>query len=53
MLKKLYRWWLISWPVEMIHRASRRLGNAMVWEYDLFGERARAASDAEAKSKRG
>ena len=47
MLRKLYRWWLVSWPVAVVHGLSRRLHDAFHREYDLFGE----FNDAGAKSR--
>jgi hypothetical protein len=45
MRNRLYRWFLLSWPVQLIHTASRRLYEAFFREFDPF-------SDAEAKPKR-
>ena len=47
MLRSLYRWWLVSWPVSLIHAASRRLHEALFREFDPFEE----FSDAAARSK--
>jgi hypothetical protein len=38
MVKSIYRWLLLSWPILLIHRASRGLHKAYFREFDPFGE---------------
>ena len=52
--KWLYRWWLVSWPVQMIHNISRRLTDDFFREFDPFGDyEIRAKDAAEAISQGG